>query len=130
MELAENIIAMERAALNRWGKGDPGGYLEILAPDVTYFDPFTKERVDGLTAMREYLAPITGKIHIERYEMTNPQVQQHGDIAILTFNLVDVAKEPDSDKTVTMRWNSTEVYLRIDGSWKIVHSHWSYTKTT
>jgi hypothetical protein len=32
---ADAIIAMERAALDRWGKGDPQGYVEIMAPDVT-----------------------------------------------------------------------------------------------
>jgi ketosteroid isomerase-like protein len=26
------------------------------------------------------------------------------------------------------RWNATEVYSRIDGRWRIVHSHWSYVK--
>lgn len=126
-ELTERIINMERAALDRWGKGDPGGYLEINAPELTYFDPFTKQRVDGLNAMKDYLAPITGQIHIERYEMLNPQVQHYGEVAILTFNLEDVAKEPGSDKTITLRWNSTEVYRRNEGIWKIVHSHWSYT---
>lgn len=35
----ETIIALERAALDRWGKGDPKGFLETYAPDVTYFDP-------------------------------------------------------------------------------------------
>jgi hypothetical protein len=33
----------------------------------------------------------------------------------------------DGPKT-TARWNSTEVYQRFNGSWKIVHSHWSYVK--
>ena len=51
-ELAEIIIGLERAALNRWGKGDPGGYLEIMATEMTYFDPFTKRRVDGMNAIR------------------------------------------------------------------------------
>ena len=128
-EVTEQIINMERAALDRWGKGDPGGYLEITAPDVSYFDPFTKQRIDGLGAFKQYLAPITGKIHIDRYDMINPQVQQYGDTAILTFNLVDIAREPDSGKTVTLRWNSTEIYRWIDGTWKIVHSHWSYTNS-
>lgn len=32
------IIGMERAALDRWGNGDPGGFLEISAEDVSYFD--------------------------------------------------------------------------------------------
>ncbi len=127
-EVAEKIIALERAALGRWGKGDPGGYLEINAADVTYFDPFTQQRIDGLNALKEYLAPVTGKIHIDHYEMVAPHVQHYGDIAILTFRLVDVVKDPDSGNTITLRWNSTEIYRRIEGSWKIVHSHWSYTK--
>ena len=32
----EAIIAIERASLDRWGKGDPQGYLESYAPEVTY----------------------------------------------------------------------------------------------
>src|SRR4051812_18025147 len=50
---ADAIIAMERAALERWGKGDPQGYVEIMAPEITYFDPVHEKRVDGLTAMKE-----------------------------------------------------------------------------
>jgi hypothetical protein len=34
---AEQILALERAALDRWGKGDPGGFLELYANDITYF---------------------------------------------------------------------------------------------
>jgi hypothetical protein len=30
-----DVVAMERAALDRWGKGDPSGYLEIMANEVT-----------------------------------------------------------------------------------------------
>lgn len=38
--IKELIIGLEKAALTRWGKGDPDGFLEISAPDVVYFDPF------------------------------------------------------------------------------------------
>jgi hypothetical protein len=38
--IAEEVINLERNALERWGQGDPDGYLEISAPDVVYFDPF------------------------------------------------------------------------------------------
>jgi hypothetical protein len=30
------LIFLERAALDRWGKGDPSGYLGISAPDIVY----------------------------------------------------------------------------------------------
>ena len=60
--------------------------------------------------------------------MIAPKVQRHGDTAVLTFRLVNYGKRPDGTERVTVRWNSTEVYAWMGGTWKIVHSHWSYTK--
>jgi uncharacterized protein (TIGR02246 family) len=127
-DVAQTIIAMERAALDRWGKGDPQGYFEIMASDQTYFDPMTEKRIDGESDLRRYIAPFTGKIKIERVEMIDPKVQQSEDIAVLTFNLVDYGAQLGDGPKTTARWNSTEVYRRINGSWKIIHSHWSYVK--
>ena len=124
----DQIVAMERAALDRWGAGDPHGYLEIMAPGVTYFDPVQARRVDGLRAMTDVLVPFTGRIKVDRYEMVDPVVQQHGDAAILTFNLLSYRRTPDGTDDVIAHWNSTEAYARVDGRWRIVHSHWSYVQ--
>lgn len=117
------IIAMERAALDRWGKGDPSGFIEISDPDVVYFDPFLERRLDGLEALRRYYEAIRGKVQLDRYELINPKVQLHGDTAVLTFNYVSYAGETQS------RWNCTEVYCHRDGRWRIIQTHWSFTKT-
>jgi ketosteroid isomerase-like protein len=122
----ETIVALERGALERWGKGDPQGFFEIMAADQTYFDPMTAKRVDGQDALKKHIAPFTGKIKIEKVEMIDPKVQRSGDLAVLTFNLVDYGSQVDGGPKTTARWNSTEVYQRLNGSWKIVHSHWSY----
>ena len=122
------IVAMERAALDRWGAGDPRGYLEIMADDVTYFDPVQERRVDGLHAMTELLEPLTGKIKVDRYDMVSPVVQHYGHAAILTFNLVSYRRQEDGTERAISHWNSTETYARVDGRWRIVHSHWSFVK--
>lgn len=124
----ETIIALEAAALDRWGKGDPDGYLNIMAPDVTYFDPTTDARVDGKERLKTLIDPIRGKISIERAELVNPAVVGQGDVAILTFNLISHGAQFAGGPKNDAQWNCTEVYRRIDGAWKIVHSHWSYTK--
>jgi ketosteroid isomerase-like protein len=124
----DQIVAMERAALDRWGAGDPLGYLEIMAADVTYFDPTLERRVDGLSAMTDLLVPFTGKIRVDRYAMVRPLVQRYGDAAILTFNLVSYRTRPDGTEAAISHWNSTEAYARIDGHWRIVHSHWSFVQ--
>jgi ketosteroid isomerase-like protein len=123
----ETIVALERAALDRWGKGDPQGYLETYAPEITYFDPHQERRVDGLAAMRQLLAPIAGMVKVDRFEMIGAKVQRHGDVAVLSYNLVSHARRPSGDPVV-VRWNSTAVYTRLGGQWKIIHSHWSYTR--
>ena len=123
----DQIIGLERGALDRWSKGDPGGYLELYADDITYFDPTTAARLDGIEAMRASLEPMTGKVNIERYEMVNPRVQRFGDAAVLSFNLTTVAG-PVGEEPREVRWNTTEVYARVGGTWKIVHNHWSYTQ--
>ena len=124
---ADAVIALERGALDRWGAGDPGGFLATYAPEVTYFDPGIERRVDGLAAMTEYYRPFRGKIKVLRYELIGPRVQRHGDVAVLSYNLRNEFVQPDG-KVGTSRWNSTSVYARVGGAWKVVHSHWSLTK--
>ena len=127
-ERDSDVIATERGALERWVKGDPGGFLDIYAPEVTYFSPSEERRVDGLPAMTALLAPIRGTISIDRFEMLNSKVQRHGDVAVLTYQVVNYRRQPDGTEQVTTRWNSTAVFYRIDGRWRTIHSHFSYTK--
>ena len=121
-KVAEEIIAMEKGALSRWGKGDPSGFLEISASDVVYFNPYLSHRLDGLDALKEDYEALRGTIYFDRFELLNPLVQHVEDMAVLTFNYASY-KGGQAD-----RWNCTEVYRKIAGVWKIIQSHWSYTE--
>ena len=116
------VVALERAALERWGKGDPGGFLEICAPDVVYFDPSLERRIDGLAALTRYYEGLWGTVSFQRFELINPQVQVVGDAAILTFNYASYGAAG-----VPSRWNCTEVFRREADVWRIIQTHWSYT---
>jgi ketosteroid isomerase-like protein len=121
------IIALEGAALDRWSDGDPRGYLETFAENVTYFDPTTDGRVDGIEAMRARLAPLTGQFKLMRYEILAPDVIHRGGLAVLSYNLVTYGSQPGGERIVT-RWNVTSAYVLIDGAWRITHSHFSLTQ--
>ena len=124
---ADTIIALERGALDRWGRGDPGGYLELYARDATYFDPMREQRVDGLEALKKILEPIKGQVKVDRYEMIAPHVAGEGTIRVFTYNLVSHGRSPDGAARVA-RWNVTAVYRQEEGRWKIAHHHFSFTK--
>jgi len=120
MNDAETILSLERAALDRWGQGDPEGFLELSAPDVTYFDPFIDRRLDGLAALRSWYDQFRGKIRIDHYEIIDPHVQQTGDLAVLTFRFDSQGSE------AVMRWNTTEVYRKGPDGWQLIHTHWAF----
>ena len=120
--LSSTIIAIERSAMDRWAKGDPSGYLDILAPDVTVFTPQMDARLDGRAAAVALYEQVRGKVSIPKYAFVNPLVQPLGDGAVLTFNYVSY----DVAGTVISRWNFTEVYRHVGTRWEIVQSHASY----
>ena len=121
-DIAESIITMERAALDRWAAGDPSGFLEISDPEVVYFDPFQERRVDGLPALTELYNSVRGNVKIDDYELLNPKVQVVGEAAVLTFNFMGRTGD------TVGRWNCTEVYRNTPNGWRIVQTHWSFTK--
>jgi ketosteroid isomerase-like protein len=121
-DTAETIIALERAALDSWCRGDPSGFLRISAPDVVYFDPFIPRRLDGLDALAAYYEGLRGTVSAAGWELLNPEVKVLGEAAVLTFNFVSWTSGGDR-----YRWNCTEVYHRRDAVWRIVQTHWSLT---
>lgn len=81
-DIATTILSLERAALDRWGQGDPSGFLELSSPNVVYFDPFLESRIDGLEALTAYYESLRGKVKVDRYELINPKVQVGKDIVV------------------------------------------------
>jgi ketosteroid isomerase-like protein len=122
-DVAQAIIDMERTALERWGRGDPSGFLEISAEDVVYFDPYQPRRLNGIDELRDLYESIRGQVQIARFELIDPVVQATDNMAVLTFNYV-----ADGTDDPMRRWNCTEVYRRDAGTWRIVQTHWSFTE--
>ena len=132
MDVARHIISLERSALDRWIRADPDGYLSLYAKEATYFDPFREKRVDGLDDLKARMAAMRGitlPFTEPRYDMIDPVVHVEGNTAVLTFNLVNYGKPSGcAEETVLARWNATEVYRKMGGDWRIIHTHWSFTQ--
>ncbi|MCI0692252.1 nuclear transport factor 2 family protein [candidate division KSB1 bacterium] len=78
--------------------------------------------------MEQRDGPDIGKIQIARYEMLNPHVVVDGNMALLTYNLVNYHRDAQGVESVGSCWNSTTVYQYRDDTWKAMHSHWSFTR--
>lgn len=119
------ILAQERRALEQWSDGNPLGYLEVDADEVTYFDDIgAHSRVDGIENMRAYLTSLKGKIPPHRYELVDPKVQLYDDMGVLTLHYEAYGADPQP----VSRWKATSVYRWAGDEWRIVHAHWSLVK--
>jgi hypothetical protein len=87
--------SLERAALDHGGGAIPGlprSLRPLTSPTST---------PSSTTALRSCYEQFRGKIHIDRYEIIDPQVQETGDIAVLTFRFDSHGSEGST------RWNTT-----------------------
>jgi len=122
------LMALEAAAMQRWRRGDPGGFLEICDPEVTYFDTGTPQRLDGLDALKAEYSRREGKFFYEVMDFVDPHVYPYGDLAVLSYRFLSTWLGPDGAVARRIPWNCTEVFLQRGGKWRIVHTHWSYIR--
>ncbi len=122
--LAKVLMDQETAAMERWRSGDPMGWAEISAPEVTYGDPGLAKPVVGRDAYAAFLEKLKGQIHYQGSEFIQPRVEVFGEVALLTYNYRSTTDRP-GEKPETTLWNTTEVYARFGADWRIIHSHWS-----
>jgi ketosteroid isomerase-like protein len=123
-EIAKQLVALERKALEGWIKGDPDPDLAISDPAITLFHPPFDKRLDGLPAVKEFYEKYRGMAVFDSYEIVDPKVQASGDTAVLTF--LFECRNGDT----THRYYSTLVWHRTKDGWRVIHAHWSKAKTT
>lgn len=120
------VLKLETLAMDRWRKGDPWGFIELSAPDVTYFDTGTPQRINGREALRAEYAKREGKISYDVMDFVDPRVQVCGEVAVLTYRFLSTWLNPDQSISHRKPWNCTEVFAQMAGQWKIIHTHWSF----
>lgn len=123
--LLAELMALETAAMARYDRGDPWGFIEISAPEVTYFDTGTEQRIDGREALSAEYAKRAGKISYEVMDFVDPQVRVCGEIAVLFYRFLSTRLTSEGAVARRTPWNCTEVFRKISGQWKIIHTHWS-----
>lgn len=123
--VAGELMALESAAMERWRKGDPYGFIELSDPEVTYFDTGTPRRINGLNALKAEYDKRSGKIFYDVMDFIDPHIQVHGDLAVLFYRFLSTRLTPDGSIASRTPWNCTEVFIHRQGSWRILHTHWS-----
>ena len=122
-EIAGQLLALERQAMDGWMKGNPDSDLARSDATVTYFHVVADKRLEGLPALTELFEKYRGTPLFDGYEIVDPKVQVGGDVAVLTFTF------ECRNGTATWRYYASEVYRHKKEGWRVIHAHWSKART-
>jgi hypothetical protein len=118
------IMEKVKAANDRWSSGDPMGFMECAAQDVTWIDDLgAQNRIIGYEALKAYLENFKGQIPPHQYELLDPFFQYYDDIVVLTYRYQGTIDGVPLDP-----WKVTSVYRYAEGTWSSVHENWSLVK--
>lgn len=123
-QLAEHIIGLEKAALDKWFNGDTSGYEQLWSRrSFTYFDGVVEKRIEDHQTIVEFLKTIDGKLFAKSYDFRSPRVQMGTDMAVLTYQLFA------DTSLIDMAYNCIEAYQKEEnGEWHVIHSTWSFIR--
>jgi len=123
VEIARQLLALARQAMDGWMKGNPTSDLARSDSTVTYFHAAADKRLEGLPAVTELFEKYRGAPLFDSYEIIEPKVQVSGDVAVLTFYF------ECRNGTETSRYYASEVYQHKKEGWRVIHAHWSKART-
>jgi len=112
-------------ANDRWAEGDPMGFVDVAADDITWMDDLgAATPVVGKEAVTAYLESFKGQVPPHQHELSDNLFQNYGDIVIVTYRYRGTFENVPQDP-----WKVTSVYRYADGDWLSVHENWTVVKS-
>ena len=124
---ADDVLAANRRLLAAIASADWPAYRELVADDITCFEPEARGHlVEGLPFHEFYFklgASATKPACVPMTTLASPRVRLLGDDAAVVAYMRMVQKLDDAGRPITTLCEETRVWQRIEGEWKHVHFH-------
>jgi ketosteroid isomerase-like protein len=113
------ITAFNRA----FAANDPDAYFAFIADDIVVITPANPYRIEGIEPDREEfeIGLREGYNRVVYFQELQPRVDMFGDTAIVTYYSRGRYGPEGSAKTAFTK--ETDVLVRRNGDWRIVHIH-------
>ena len=110
-----------------FAENDSRRYFAFVGEEITVFTPSNPYRVEGIEAdRREFDAGLqSGTTRVEFFQELQPDVSVHGDVAVATY--FTRGRYGPEGATRAAYLKETDVLVRRDGTWRVVHVHVSAT---
>ena len=98
-------------------------YFQFIHDDVTLFLPACPYRIEGKQDDREEFeySLKKGWTRIGYFQELQPRVQIIGNTAIVTYHNRGTYGDGDKEQTISLK--ETDVLVKQEGKWKVIHIH-------
>ncbi len=125
----QTLIDFEQQIQWRWSCGDPNGYMDTLAEDVTYVDPLANQMLHGREAVRAHfmrIMPAGTKTDVVRqeYHKETARVLSEDEV-LLVFNFTTYKNDDKGEEELFLSWNMSLIFRKADDKWWLTHGHLS-----
>jgi len=117
--MSSNVDQQLKEMENNWNKASLSGDSDSLAPMLA--EGFVNQDSDGSMRNKSETLDRTKKTKMEASELSDMQVTEHGDTAIVTGTWTGKGTGPDGKPfNATERW--TDTWVKKNGQWQCVAS--------
>ena len=117
------VMNTVKAWNNAFAANDPETYFQFIHNDITLFLPSCPFRIEGKQDDREEFeySLKKGWTRIGYFQELQPKVQIIGNTAIVTYHNRGTYGDGDREKSINLK--ETDVLVKEDGRWKVIHVH-------
>ena len=122
-EEEQSLIDAHLALIAAFQNLDADAFVALLEPTqpLLIFHPLLENRFDGRDEAREGVARMFSRMDDVSWTDVHPTVMIRGELAWVTSQIL-VTSSHMSDPFVG---RGTEIWIRGDDGWKLIHGHWS-----
>lgn len=121
----DEVMVVVRSFNEAFADNDPDRYFSYIHPDVVVLTPSSPYRVEGVADDREEFewGLRTERTKVGYFQELQPLVRIHGDVAVVTY----YSRGSYGPEQAVAYLKETDVLVRGEEGWKIVHIHVSGT---
>lgn len=121
----DEVMEVVRSFNEAFADNDPDRYFKHIHPDVVVLTPANPYRVEGVVDDREEFewGLRTERTKVGYFQEIQPLVRIHGDVAVVTY----YSRGSYGPEQAVAYLKETDVLVRGEEGWKIVHIHVSGT---
>ena len=125
-EPEQEVLDVIEAFNGAFAANDPDRYFTYIAEEITVLTPANPYRVEGIPDDREEFewGIRTGKSRVGYFQEMQPKVQLYGDVAVVTY----FSRGSYGPEETVAYLKETDVLVRREDGWRIVHIHVSATR--